>query len=109
MSSTSAKPARSRAKTTDTKPTPADPTKRPVVGDPVVFGGSRLHRAGEPVLVKGEHVRPHEEHVYHPRAAIVTDVNEDGTVELAVFERNSMRHEHSVDNGDGIGAWSWPR
>jgi hypothetical protein len=45
-------------------------------------------------------------------AAIVTDVNDDGTVDLVMFGSGSMYFQHDVEQEEkataGSGKWSWP-
>lgn len=49
-----------------------------------------------------------------PYPAIVTAVNESGTVELATFGKNSLYFQHDVPEWTGQGpvpangTWSWP-
>jgi hypothetical protein len=55
-----------------------------------------------------------------PYAAIVTKINEDGSLELATFGANSMYFQHNVTedrpynddegsaSGRAPGTWSWP-
>lgn len=60
----------------------------------------------------GSMVHFHEEG--GPYSAIITALNENGTVELATFGRNSLYFQHNVSMGgpDGAtpskGAWTWP-
>jgi hypothetical protein len=46
-------------------------------------------------------------------AAMITQVNPDGTVELATFGPNSLYFQHAVpasmhENSPQAGCWSWP-
>lgn len=48
-----------------------------------------------------------------PYAAIITAVNDDGTVELATMGRNSLYFQHGVSEGapevqPTKGCWTWP-
>jgi hypothetical protein len=44
-----------------------------------------------------------------PYAALITAVNDDGSVELVTFGRNSFYFQHGVQAGSGEpGTWTWP-
>jgi hypothetical protein len=63
-------------------------------------------------IAVGRIVHFHEEGGPYP--AIITAINENGTVELATFGRNSLYFQHEVSAGGpdattpSHGTWTWP-
>lgn len=64
----------------------------------------------EPTVGRIVHFQSYNEKGECAYGAIITQVNEDGTVELATFGRNSLYFQHSVPQSEEPkeSHWNWP-
>jgi hypothetical protein len=64
---------------------------------------------GRTVLYQ-RHGSPNGQHKAEPSPAVVTQVNDDGTVSLFVMNPNGVYFNHATkyDESAGPGTWRWP-
>ena len=63
------------------------------------------------IVLYQRHGSPNGQHKSEPSPAVVTQVNEDGTVSLFVMNPNGVYFNHNTkqdEHGAGPGTWRWP-